>query len=59
MIKLTKDALQQILPRAPQPVIDAFAAKQDLLTKAGAGGSAIQSPTENSYPLHHWQRGSR
>ncbi|MGY3607685.1 MULTISPECIES: glycoside hydrolase family 19 protein [unclassified Bradyrhizobium] len=35
MIKLTKEALRQIFPRAPQAVIDAFVAKQDLLTKAG------------------------
>jgi putative chitinase len=35
MIKLTKESLRQIFPKAPQAVIDAFAAKQDLLTKAG------------------------
>lgn len=35
MIKLTKETLRAILPRAPQAVIDAFIAKQDLLTKAG------------------------
>lgn len=35
MIRLTKEALRAIFPRAPQAVIDAFIAKQDLLTKAG------------------------
>jgi predicted chitinase len=35
MIKLSAADLRAILPRAPQAVIDAFAAKQDLLTKAG------------------------
>ncbi|MGY3605656.1 MULTISPECIES: glycoside hydrolase family 19 protein [unclassified Bradyrhizobium] len=35
MIKLTKESLRQIFPRAPQAVIDAFVTKQDLLTKAG------------------------
>jgi predicted chitinase len=35
MIKLTPEALRAILPRAPQAVIDAFIAKQGLLTKAG------------------------
>lgn len=35
MIKLSTDALRAIFPRAPQEVIDAFAAKQGLLTKAG------------------------
>lgn len=35
MIKLTPETLRAILPRAPQVVIDAFVAKQDLLTKAG------------------------
>lgn len=34
-IKLTKESLRQIFPRAPQAVIDAFFAKQDLLGKAG------------------------
>lgn len=34
-IKLTKEAMRAIFPRAPQAVIDAFAAKQDVLTKAG------------------------
>lgn len=35
MIKLTVDSLRQIFPNAPKEVIDAFAAKQDVLTKAG------------------------
>jgi putative chitinase len=35
MIKLTTESLRAIFPRAPQAVIDAFVAKQDLLTKAG------------------------
>lgn len=34
-IKLTADALRQIFPRAPKEVIEAFASKQDVLTKAG------------------------
>jgi putative chitinase len=34
-IKLTKEAMRAIFPRAPQAVIDAFVAKQDVLTKAG------------------------
>lgn len=34
-IKLTKEAMRAIFPRAPQVVLDAFAAKQDVLTKAG------------------------
>jgi predicted chitinase len=34
-IKLTKESMRAIFPRAPQAVIDAFVAKQDLLTKAG------------------------
>lgn len=35
MIKLTAADLRQIFPRAPAPVIEAFAAKQDVLAKAG------------------------
>jgi putative chitinase len=35
MIELTADALRQIFPRAPQAVLDAFLAKQGVLTKAG------------------------
>jgi predicted chitinase len=35
MIKLNAETLRAILPRAPQSVIDAFVAKQGLLTKAG------------------------
>lgn len=35
MIELTAPALRQIWPKAPQPVIDAFVAKQDVLTKVG------------------------
>jgi predicted chitinase len=35
MIKLTAESLRAIFPRAPQAVIDAFVAKQGLLTKAG------------------------
>lgn len=34
-INLTKESMRAIFPRAPQAVIDAFVAKQDLLTKAG------------------------
>lgn len=34
-IKLTAADLRGIFPRAPQAVIDAFASKQDVLTKAG------------------------
>ncbi|WP_398473657.1 glycoside hydrolase family 19 protein [Tardiphaga sp.] len=34
-IKLTTADLRGIFPRAPQAVIDAFASKQDVLTKAG------------------------
>jgi predicted chitinase len=35
MIKLTAEAMRAIFPRAPHVVIDAFVAKQGLLTKAG------------------------
>jgi predicted chitinase len=35
MIKLTAESLRAIFPRAPQAVINAFVAKQDLLTRAG------------------------
>jgi predicted chitinase len=35
VIKLTKESLRAIFPKAPQAVIDAFVAKQNLLTKAG------------------------
>lgn len=42
MIKLTKEALRAIFPRAPQAVIDAFFAKQDLLTKAGINASRVR-----------------
>lgn len=34
-IKLTKESMRGIFPKAPQAVIDAFVAKQELLTKAG------------------------
>lgn len=34
-IKLTAGAVRAIFPRAPQAVVDAFVAKQDVLTKAG------------------------
>lgn len=34
-IELNAAALRAVLPRAPQDVLDAFAAKQDVLTKAG------------------------
>jgi putative chitinase len=34
-IKLTKEAMRAIFPRAPQVVLDAFVAKQDVLTNAG------------------------
>lgn len=42
MIKLTKEALRSIFPRAPQAVIDAFFNKQDLLTKAGINASRVR-----------------
>lgn len=42
MIKLTKDSLRAIFPRAPETVIDAFVAKQDVLTKAGINASRIR-----------------
>lgn len=42
MIKLTKETLRAILPRAPQAVIDAFIAKQDLLTKAGINATRVR-----------------
>lgn len=35
MIELTREGLREIFPRAPQAVIDAFVAKQDVLEKAG------------------------
>jgi predicted chitinase len=35
MIQLTGDALRKIFPQAPQDVLDAFLAKQYVLTKAG------------------------
>ncbi len=41
-IKLTKEAMRAIFPRAPQTVIDAFVAKQDLLTKAGINASRVR-----------------
>lgn len=34
-IVLTADALRKIFPKAPQPIIDAFVAKQDVLDRAG------------------------
>ena len=34
-IKLTAEAVRAIFPRAPQEVVNAFVAKQDVLTKAG------------------------
>lgn len=42
MIKLTKESMRAIFPRAPQVVIDAFVAKQDLLTKAGINASRVR-----------------
>jgi putative chitinase len=41
-IKLTKESLRAIFPRAPQTVIDAFVAKQDLLTKAGINATRVR-----------------
>lgn len=35
MLKLTPDAMRLLFPHAPQAVLDAFVAKQDVLTKAG------------------------
>lgn len=35
MIQLTPAALRSIFPKAPQPIIDAFVAKQDVLTRKG------------------------
>jgi putative chitinase len=35
MIKMTTEALRALFPRAPQAIVDAFYAKQDLLAKAG------------------------
>lgn len=35
MIELTATALRQLFPRAPQEVLDAFLAKQDVLSEAG------------------------
>ncbi len=35
MLKLTPDSMRQIFPNAPQAVLDAFVAKQAVLTKAG------------------------
>lgn len=42
MIRLTKEALRAIFPRAPQSVIDAFVSKQDLLTKAGINATRVR-----------------
>lgn len=42
MIKLTKESMRAIFPRAPQAVIDAFVAKQDLLTKAGINATRVR-----------------
>lgn len=41
-IKLTKESMRAIFPRAPQAVIDAFVAKQDLLTKAGINATRVR-----------------
>lgn len=41
-IKLTKESMRGIFPRAPQAVIDAFVAKQDLLTKAGINATKVR-----------------
>jgi putative chitinase len=35
MLKLTPEVMRQLFPNAPQSVLDAFVAKQDILTKAG------------------------
>jgi predicted chitinase len=42
MIKLTAESLRAIFPRSPQAVINAFVAKQDLLTKAGINVSRVR-----------------
>lgn len=42
VIKLTKETLRSILPLAPQAVIDAFIAKQDLLTKSGINATRVR-----------------
>lgn len=39
MIKLTAESMRALFPRAPRAVIDAFVAKQGLLTKAGINAS--------------------
>lgn len=39
MLKLTPDAMRQMFPNAPQAVLDAFVAKQDVLTRAGINAS--------------------
>ncbi|WP_316197073.1 glycosyl hydrolase [Bradyrhizobium sp. SZCCHNS3053] len=39
MIELTRESLARVFPRAPQAVIEAFVAKQDVLTKAGVNAT--------------------
>lgn len=39
MLKLTPEVMRQLFPNAPQAVLDAFVAKQDVLTKAGINQS--------------------
>jgi predicted chitinase len=41
-IKLTNESMRAIFPRAPQAVIDAFVAKQGLLTKAGINATRVR-----------------
>lgn len=39
MIELTAPALRQIFPRAPQEILDAFVAKQDVLSEVGVNAT--------------------
>lgn len=39
MLKLSPESMRQIFPNAPQAVLDAFVAKQDVLTKAGVNAT--------------------
>jgi predicted chitinase len=42
MIELTQESLRAVFPRAPQAVIDAFVAKQDVLTRAGINATRMR-----------------
>ncbi|WP_315759271.1 MULTISPECIES: hypothetical protein [unclassified Bradyrhizobium] len=39
MIELTRENLARVFPRAPEAVIEAFVAKQDVLTKVGVNAT--------------------